>query len=181
MRAEALKSLGRIKGERACDLALQSLQDEDSQVRYTAVTALGEIGHRKAVEALVAVMFSQDEEEIRAWAAWSLGEIGDVRAVEHLQRAYKTCPMEVMKKAKESLVEVFKAQVYLISPVFVSSQPDIDEPNFIYVLLTRSNPSDTAIDIGIGFGGVVDGLVFIRRSQHQANRWIELKTHLLNY
>jgi len=111
VRAEALKSLGRIKGEKACDLALQSLQDEDWQVRYTAVTSLGEIGHGKAVEALVAVMFGQDDEEIRAWAAWSLGEIGDVRAVEHLQRAYKTCPMEVMKKAKDSLVEVFKVEV----------------------------------------------------------------------
>jgi hypothetical protein len=63
------------------------------------------------VDALVEVMFGQDEEEIRAWAAWSLGEIGDARAVEHLQRAYKTCPMEVMKKAKDSLVEVFKAEV----------------------------------------------------------------------
>ena len=111
VRTEALKSLGKIKGERACDLALQALQDEDSQVRCTAVTALGEIGHGKAMDALVAVMFGQDEEEIRAWAAWSLGEIGDARAVEHLQRAYKTCPMEVMKKAKDSLVEVFKAEV----------------------------------------------------------------------
>ena len=41
VRSEALKSLGRIKGERACDLALQALKDEDWQVRYTAVTALG--------------------------------------------------------------------------------------------------------------------------------------------
>ncbi len=52
-------------------------------------------------------MFGQEDEEIRAWAAWSLGEIGDERAVEPLQRAYKTCPMEVMKKARDSLVEVF--------------------------------------------------------------------------
>jgi len=28
--------------------------------------------------------------------------------VEPLMRAYKTCPTEVMKKAKDSLVEVFK-------------------------------------------------------------------------
>ena len=55
-------------------------------------------------------MFGQEDEEIRAWAAWSLGEIGDERAVEHLQKAYKTCPTEVMKKAKDSLVEVFKQE-----------------------------------------------------------------------
>ena len=72
------------------------------------MTTLGEIGHNKALDALVEVMFGQDDEEIRAWAAWSLGEIGDERAVEPLQRAYKTCPMEVMKKARDSLVEVFK-------------------------------------------------------------------------
>jgi len=108
---EALKALGRIKGEKACDVALRALQDEDSQVRYTAVTALGEIGQCKAVDTLVEIMFGQDEEEIRAWAAWSLGEIGDVRAVEHLRKAYRTCPMEVMKKAKDSLVEVFKVEL----------------------------------------------------------------------
>lgn len=110
VRAEALKSLGRIKGERACDLALGALKDEDWQVRYTAVTALGEIGHSKAVDPLVEVMFGEDDEEIRAWAAWSLGEIGDPRAVEPLRRAHRTCPMEVMKMARESLVEVFRTE-----------------------------------------------------------------------
>jgi HEAT repeat protein len=108
VRTEALKSLGKIKGERACDLALHSLKDHDWQVRYTAVTTLGEIGNSKALDALVDVMFSKENEEIRAWAAWSLGEIGDERAVEHLLKAYKTCPLEVMKKAKDSLEEVFK-------------------------------------------------------------------------
>ena len=90
---------------------MQALKDEDWQVRYTAVTTLGEIGHNKALDALVEVMFGQEDEEIRAWAAWSLGEIGDERAVEPLQRAYKTCPTEVMKKARDSLVEVFKVEI----------------------------------------------------------------------
>ena len=110
VRTEALKSLGKIKGEKACELALEILKDSDFQVRLTAVTALGEVAHNKAVDALVEVMFGQDDEEVRAWAAWSLGEIGDQRAVEHLQKAYKTCPTEVMKKAKDSLVEVFKLE-----------------------------------------------------------------------
>ncbi len=111
VRCEALKSLGKIKGEVACDLALQALQDPDWQVRYTVVTTLGEIGHNKAFESLVEIMFGRDDEEIRAWAAWSLGEIADRRAIEPLQRAYKTCPTEVMKKAKDSLVEVFKQEI----------------------------------------------------------------------
>jgi HEAT repeat protein len=111
VRCEALKSLGKIKAEEACDLALQAVQDPEWQVRYTAVTTLGEIGHNKALDALVEVMFGGEDEEIRAWAAWSLGEIADVRAIEPLQRAYKTCPTEVMKKAKDSLVEVFKQEI----------------------------------------------------------------------
>jgi HEAT repeat protein len=45
---------------------------------------------------------------MRSWAAWSLGEIADERAIEPLQRAYKTCPTQVMKMARDSLVEVFK-------------------------------------------------------------------------
>ena len=80
-------------------------------MRLTAVTALGEIGNVTALEPLVEVMFGQDEEEIRAWAAWSLGELGDARAVDHLMKAYKTCPMEVMKKAKASLEEIFGVKV----------------------------------------------------------------------
>ncbi len=110
VRTETLKSLAQIKGENACDLALTALKDEDFGVRLTAVTTLGEIGHSSAVDHLVEVMFGDDEEEIRAWSAWSLGEIGDERAIEHLRKAYKTCPMEVMKKAKDSLVEVFKQE-----------------------------------------------------------------------
>jgi len=111
VRCEAVKSLGRIKGEEACDMALPSLKDGDWNVRYAAVTTLGEIGHNKALETLVEIMLGNDDEEIRAWAAWSLGEIGDERAVEPLQKAYKTCPLEVMNKAKDSLEEVFKVMV----------------------------------------------------------------------
>ncbi len=111
VRCEAVKSLGRIKGEAACDMALLALKDEDWDVRYAAVTTLGEIGHNKALNALVDVMFGGDDEEIRGWAAWSLGEIADERAVEPLQRAYRTCPLEVMKKAKDSLEAVFKLKV----------------------------------------------------------------------
>jgi HEAT repeat protein len=111
VRCEALKSMGKIKGEAACDLALPSLQDLDWQVRYTAVTALGEIAHNKALDPLVEIMFGRDDEEMRAWAAWSLGEIADERAIEPLLRAYKTCPTEVMKKARDSLVEVFKEEI----------------------------------------------------------------------
>ena len=111
MRCEALKSLGKIKGENACDMALPFLKDEDWQVRYTAVTSLGEIGHSKALFPLVEVMLGKDDEEIRAWAAWSLGEIGDERAIEPLKQAYKTAPTEVMKKARDSLEEVFGIKV----------------------------------------------------------------------
>jgi len=92
-------------------MALPFLNDRDWQVRYTAVTSLGEIGHNKALSALVEVMLGEDDEEIRAWAAWSLGEIGDERAIEPLQRAYKTAPTEVMKKARDSLEEIFGVEV----------------------------------------------------------------------
>lgn len=111
VRTEALKSLGNVRGEQACQLALGALKDEDSGVRLTAVTSLGEIGSVAALDPLVEVMFGQDDEEIRAWAAWSLGELGDSRAVEHLMKAYRTCPMEVMKKAKASLEEIFGVKV----------------------------------------------------------------------
>jgi len=65
---------------------------------------------RRVDPQIYGVGLGEDDQEIRAWAAWSLGEIGDVRAVEPLRKAYKTCPMEGMKKAKDSLLEVFKTE-----------------------------------------------------------------------
>ncbi len=111
VRCEALKSLGRIKGEKACDLSMEACKDPDWQVRYTAVASLGEIGESKALESLVEIMLGSDDEEIRAWAAWSLGEIGDERAIEPLRKAYRTCPTEVMNKARDSLTEIFKVEL----------------------------------------------------------------------
>jgi HEAT repeat protein len=110
VRAEAMRSLAGIKGQEACALAIAALRDEDAGVRLAAVTGLGEIGDSAAVEPLAEVMLGGDEEEIRAWAAWSLGEIGDERAIPLLLKAHKTCPMQVMKMAKESLVGVFKVE-----------------------------------------------------------------------
>ena len=107
VRREALRSLSGIRGQEACAMAIRALQDEDAGVRLAAVTSLGEIGHSRALEPLAEVMLGGDEEEIRAWAAWSLGEIGDERAVPLLKKAYMTCPMQVMKMAKESLAQVF--------------------------------------------------------------------------
>jgi len=110
VRTEALRSLSGIRGQKACALAVGALQDEDAGVRLAAVTCLGEIGHSSALEPLAEVMLGGDEEEIRGWAAWSMGEIGDERAVPLLKKAYRTCPMQVMKMAKESLAQVFKVE-----------------------------------------------------------------------
>ena len=48
VRCEALKSLGKIKGDRCADLAFAALTDKEWKVRYAAVISLGEIGHNKA-------------------------------------------------------------------------------------------------------------------------------------
>jgi HEAT repeat protein len=105
-----MRSLAGIKGHEACAVAIGALRDDDAGVRLAAVTSLGEIGEGAAVEPLADVMLGGDEEEIRAWAAWSLGEIGDERAVPLLLKAYQTCPMQVMKMARESLLGVFKVE-----------------------------------------------------------------------
>jgi HEAT repeat protein len=110
IRSEALKSLGRIRCDEACRMALCGLSDDDLEVRLSAVTSLGEIGSGMALEPLVEVMFGTDNFEIRAWAAWSLGEIGDPKAIEPLRKAVRTCPKEVMDKARDSLQEVFKVE-----------------------------------------------------------------------
>jgi len=96
-----------LGGAGAGRVAVSRREDADPRVRLAAVTALGEIRIVDALDQLVEVLFSEDEEEIRAWAAWSLGEIGDVRAIGPLQEACVQCPPKVREKALDSLEEVF--------------------------------------------------------------------------
>jgi len=55
------------------------LKDENGIVRYLAVRALGDLGNKRAVEALI-YAFGDDYEYVQWKASEALGDIGEKRA-----------------------------------------------------------------------------------------------------
>ncbi|MBI1976157.1 MAG: HEAT repeat domain-containing protein [Candidatus Omnitrophica bacterium] len=62
---------------------IKMLEDPDSKVREGAVTTLGEIGSRQAIEPLISTLRDPDS-SVRMNAVTVLGKFGDLRAVESL-------------------------------------------------------------------------------------------------
>ena len=80
-RKEVIEALVRY-GERAAQLLIEQLRNDELETRKAAVIALGRIGSPKAVPALVGEL--TDDEELTIAAAGALGKIGDRRAFEAL-------------------------------------------------------------------------------------------------
>jgi len=62
---------------------IKDLQNDSWQIRWYAVTALGEAKDPRAVEALIGSL-KDENSYVRATSAWALGEIGDRRAMDAL-------------------------------------------------------------------------------------------------
>ncbi len=81
-RRNAATALGEIGNERAVDVLIAALHDEDFYVRGRATSALCKIGG-KAVDSLIAAL-NDDDPDVRSRAACALGTIGNVKAIPHL-------------------------------------------------------------------------------------------------
>ena len=58
--------------------------DKKSNVRGSAVSALGKIGSKKAIEPLINALATDKENNVREYSAYALGEIGNENAIEPL-------------------------------------------------------------------------------------------------
>jgi HEAT repeat protein len=95
IREEAARALSRFNSDAAFDALLNALQiradERDWQMRSFAADALGQLGDRRAVPALLDAL--KDEHAlVRPAAALALGRIGDEMAVGALKRARHTTP-----------------------------------------------------------------------------------------
>jgi HEAT repeat protein len=86
-KVQAARNLGKI-GHKAVPRLIDSLNDEDSQVRWRAAIALGAMG-QAAVDPLIRVLESSPA-AARIPAAWAAAEIGDAKAVDPLVRVMCT-------------------------------------------------------------------------------------------
>lgn len=84
-RMAAVAELGRSRGPKVLEALLGALRDENRDVRWVAVEALGELGDRRAVQPLLQYL---RRKEAYRWGkrlvADALGEIGGSQAVEAL-------------------------------------------------------------------------------------------------
>jgi HEAT repeat protein len=138
VRRHAAKALGRIKDVRAVSPLIEVLnaKDEQPHVRMAAAEALGWIGERDAVEALVSGLkdphwivqsraaialgrmrdsraveplisaLTDEDALVRGCAADALGKIKDSRAIEPLRMALEDSDTDVRKRAHRALTKI---------------------------------------------------------------------------
>lgn len=79
---------------------------KDNDIRQSAVWALGEIGDERAVGPIITVLENSQKQGVRQNAAIALGKIGDVRAVASLTRALKDESRALRKFAAVALQQM---------------------------------------------------------------------------
>ena len=100
-RASAIFAMGRSLDRRWLPTVIAELGSDDSEIRYEAARAAGELGHVDAVEALSALVRDPDP-EIRHAAIISLGKIGgpgSVRILRALVDASLEADAEIIEDA----------------------------------------------------------------------------------
>jgi HEAT repeat protein len=85
---QAIDSLSQLRSPRAVD-ALTEMLGRDPWLRFAAIHALGEIGDRRAVAALVPLV---DDPTAREAVVEALGKIGSAEALDHLFRVLSETP-----------------------------------------------------------------------------------------
>lgn len=115
----------KIKGSKKVltDHLLKMLRSEDSSLRMNACIALGRIGDKRGVNALIKTL-NDTSPKVRSAAATALGMIGDNNAVEPLLDLLRDSNVGVKKAALESLNDLKITEEYVDKiKVFVKS-PD---------------------------------------------------------
>jgi HEAT repeat protein/KaiC/GvpD/RAD55 family RecA-like ATPase len=104
-RMSVVGALSVMGSERAVDLLLMCLEDDNPSVQVDAVVRLGETRSERAVEPLVEVL-SGGSVLLRAHAARALGRIGSEKAIEPLRLALKDSERMVRGDAIEALENI---------------------------------------------------------------------------
>lgn len=79
----AVSSLAELKSERIIDLLIQSLKDQDKEVRYEAARELGERKNPKAIDPLILAL-KDEEPEVRKEVVYALRRLRDEKTIKPL-------------------------------------------------------------------------------------------------
>jgi len=103
-RAAAL-ALASFESPLSYDALLHALGDEDANVRQRAIAALGEIGDRRAVPALVDRLAHDPTASVRTEAAYRLGLLGDTNTLRALKAAREEDPNGSVRRWAQQAIE----------------------------------------------------------------------------
>jgi HEAT repeat protein len=108
--------VGRISSDKAVNILINLLSNEDQFVRRGAAETLGYFGGQKAVNALIKVLNCDEESFVRGSAAEALGQIGDEQAVGDLIEAFRNIEAGYRWHMENALAALGNEQVvdYLI-------------------------------------------------------------------
>lgn len=91
-----VQSLAGLDAPLAYPALLAALHDEDARVRQGAVSALGELGDRRALPALRKRLLHDPDQGVRTEAAFRLGKLGDETDIASLRKAAQTDPTPIV-------------------------------------------------------------------------------------
>ncbi len=142
-----IKALARFGGDRVVDELLAYLRHKQRRVRQHAIRALGRVGARQAVPALLAELSDPASIELRHFVVQALEKIGDPRATDALikllgndsyglrilaARALRSTDAE--KKSVTALIEVLKDDHWLVRTTAAETLGILEAPSAVGAL-----------------------------------------------
>jgi len=103
IKIEAMEALGKIGEERAAEIIIPLLKDDDQEIREAAIEVLGKLKSRDSVPFLIAIL---PKKETRLTTIWALGNIGDKTAIPVLATLLKSDDKFVRYNASRSLQKI---------------------------------------------------------------------------
>jgi HEAT repeat protein len=114
-RRAAILGLGLLESPLAYDGFLHALLEDDAQIRQRAIAALGELGERRAVPAIVTRLRHDPESAVRTEAAYRLGTLGDESVLPVLRTAAVEDPSEQVRRWAQRAIDGLSSLVGHVS------------------------------------------------------------------
>ena len=104
LKRAAAEALGQLGSQKAIDTLILALKDENPEVQFSVVRALGEIGNEKTTAILVSILDLKDlDYRVQAQALWELGQTGDEKLTDRLILALRDKRYEIQSEAAQAL------------------------------------------------------------------------------
>lgn len=127
LQVSALYAMGRTYDERWHAIVLREMNNADSEIRFEAARAAGELGIPAAVPRLIRLA-QENDREVMEVAIWSLGEIGGPDGT----RALTALANRADENGDEDLIEAIEdalASAQLAADIDSLDMDDIDDPD----------------------------------------------------